>query len=146
MGEDLYLEPSRKAQIYFFLTIIFAALLYLSIDPLVNYLTPSPNASLEELKAGAQRLSFVNIGVDVIVFIATLYWALSFGKTGYRTLKFGTYPPPGEIVVWRTKIRAGKQAILQGYVLIFFAVISALITLVYGFILWLLIRQWILTL
>ena len=146
MGEDLYLEPNRKAQINLFLIIIFAALLYLSIDPIVNYLTPSPNASLEELQVGARRISFLGICVRVLNFIIALYWAADSGRKGYLTLKLGTYPPPGTTVVRRTKILTGKQAVHQGYISILFAVLCTSLTILSGFTVWLSIKIWLLTL
>ncbi|MEQ1589662.1 MAG: hypothetical protein ABL902_04835 [Gallionella sp.] len=136
MVDELYLEPSRKAQIVFLLVIILAALLFASINPFIDYLTPSQGASSEDLKAGARLLASLALVPQVIVFLIMLFWAAYFGRRGYRTIKFGIFPPVGSIVIWRTKIRTGEQANLEGRTSIFMAVCWGLFALLEIFKIW----------
>ena len=137
MVDDLYIEPNRRAQIIVFFVIILAALLFASLSPIVNYLTPSQSAPLEELEAGARHLSLLALGTNIVGFIVSLLWVVYFGRKGYRTLKYGSYPPSGTIVVRRTKILTGRQAIRAGYLSISFAVLMGLFTLLIGYTIWL---------
>jgi hypothetical protein len=146
MVDDLYIEPNRRAQIIVFFEIILAALLFSSLSPIVNYLTPNQNAPLEELEAGAKLLSLLALGANIFGFIISLFWVVYFGSKGYRTLKLGSYPPSGTIVVRRTKILTGRQAIHAGYLSISFAVLMGLFTLLIGYKIWLLTKLWFLTL
>ena len=146
MVDDLYIEPNRRAQIIVFFVIILVALLFASLSPIVNYLTPSQSAPLEELEAGARLLTLLALGANILGFIISLFWAVYFARKGYRTLKLGSYPPSGTIVVRRTKILTGRQAIRAGYLSISFAVLMALFTLLIGYKIWLLTKLWLLTL
>ena len=146
MEGDLYIEPNRRAQIIVFFVITLAALLLASLSPIVNYLTPSQSAPLEEMEAGARLLTLLALGATIFWFIISLFWVVYFGRKGCRTLKLGSYPPPGTIVVRRTKIRTGRQAISAGYFSISFAVLMGLFTLLIGYKIWLLTKLWLLTL
>jgi len=140
MVDDLYLEPNRRAQIFVLIAIILAAILAASLNPIISYLTPSQNAPLQEQVAEAKLMLLLALGTNVIAIIVSLFWVVHFGRQGYRALKLGSYPPSGTIVVRRTKIRTGRQAILAGYLSILFAV---LVVVVFGipcsYVLWLLI-------
>ena len=146
MVDDLYIEPNRRAQIIVFFVIILAVLLSASLSPIVNYLTPSESASLEEWEASARFLTLLALGANIFGFIISFFWAVYFGRKGYRTLKLGSYPPSGTIVVRRSKIRTGRQAIHAGYLSISFTVLMGLFTLLIGYKIWLLTELWLLTL
>jgi hypothetical protein len=137
MGDELYLEPNRRAQIIVLLQFVVGALLLVSVYPIINYLTPSPRASLEELEAETRLLRLLTLGIVVIAFIISLFWVRYFGRLGYRALKLEIYPPPGTIVVRRTRVRTGKQAVLAGYLSISFAVLIGLfIAALIGYEIW----------
>ena len=136
MVDDLYLEPNRKAQIFFLVTIIIAAILYASLDPIINSLTPSSNSPLEELEAGAKFLNLLALSTNIIWIIISLFWVGYFSRKAYRTLKFGSYPPSGTIVIRRIKIQTGRQAIIAGYLCILFAVLMGLSTIGIGYLIW----------
>ncbi|MBU1426944.1 MAG: hypothetical protein KKH12_03715 [Gammaproteobacteria bacterium] len=125
--DDLYLEPNRRAQVIVLLAIIFAALLAASLNPIINYLTPSQSAPLQEQVAATRLMLFLALCTNVIAFIIALFWVVHFGRQGYLTLKLGSYPPSGTIVVRRTKVRTGRQAIFAGYLSILFAVLVAVV-------------------
>ncbi len=139
MADDLYLEPNRKAQIIFVLVIILGILLFVSVDPILHYLTPSQGAPLEDMKAGVRQLNFLGLGVTTIGLIIQLFWVSYFGRQGFRTLKQGRYPPADTIVIRRTRIRTGKYANLAGYLSIAFAILMGLLAIQIGYILWIFI-------
>ena len=126
MGDELYIEPNRKTQIIVLLVIIFAALIIASIELMVSYLTPSLTAPLEELEAGARLLLLLALCVNVAGVVLSVIWVVYFARIGYRTFKFGNYPPPGAIIVFRTKVRTGKEAVISGWLSILFAVMMLL--------------------
>ena len=138
MGDELYLEPNRKAQIIVFLMFVLAAAILALLEPTINRITPSQSAPLEELEAGARLLTLLALGTFVIGFIVSLIWVAYFGRLGYRALKLGSYPPPGTIVVFRTRVCTGKQAVLAGYLSISFAVFIGLFAVLMGYATWLL--------
>jgi hypothetical protein len=146
MVDDLYLEPSRKAQTIFLLVIIFAALLFAAINPIINYLTPSQSAPLNELETSARLLTLLALGSHILTFFILLLFGAHFGRRGYRALKQGSYPPSGTIVIWRTKIRTGRQAILDGYSSIALGVFWGALALFEVYKIWLLAKLWLFTL
>ena len=108
-----------------------------SLEAMINHITPSQTAPLEELEAGARFLVLLALGVNVVAFVFSVIWVVYFVRFGYRTLKFGSYPPPGAIVVFRTRVRTGKEAVLSGWLSILFAVVMLLPVTLLGYLTWL---------
>ena len=136
MGDELYVEPNRKAQIIVLLIFVLVGTMVASLEPMIDRITPSQSAPLEELEAGARLLILLVLGACVIGFIVSLLWVAYFGRLGYRTLKLGSYPPPGTIVVFRTRVRTGKRAVLSGYLSISLAVFIGLFAVLMGYATW----------
>src|SRR5579859_615648 len=139
MGDELYLEPNRRAQIVVLLTIVLAALLFASLDPLIKYITPSQSAASDEIKAGATLLLLLNICVNAIAIALSLIWIIYWCRIGYRSLRSGSYPPPGTIVIIRTRVRTGKQALINGWSAILFAAVMLLLCALLFY------KEWLLT-
>ena len=137
MEDELYLEPNRRTQTIVLLMIIFGILLFASIDPMISYLTPSKSAPLADLERGAKLLGLLASLFFVFALVISLIWAAYFGRVGYRSLKLGSYPPSGAIVVLRTRVRTGKQAVIAGYLSILLAVLFGLFTIPMGYAIWL---------
>ncbi len=138
MGEELYLEPNRKAQIFVLITFVLAAAILALLEPTINRLTPSQNAPLEELEAGVRVLALFALGTLVVEFVISLVWVAYFGCVGYRALKLGNYPPPDTIVVFRTRVQTGKLAVLAGCLTILCAVLAGLVAALMVYAAWLL--------
>ena len=139
MGDELYLEPNRRVQIVVLLIFIVAALLLASLDPLIKYITPSQSAPLEEMKAGATLLLLLNISVNAVAIALSLIWIIYWCRIGYRSLRSGSYPPPGTIVIIRTRVRTGKQALINGWSAIIFAAFMVLLSALLFY------KEWLLT-
>jgi len=138
MGDESYLEPNRKAQfVVLFMLIVFAALI-VSFEPIFHRITPSTSAPLEELEAGGRLLVLLALGIFIVTIAAGLFWVAYFVRLGYRTLKLGSYPPPGTIVIVRTRIRTGQQAALSGYLSIGLAALMVALLVLLGHATWLL--------
>jgi hypothetical protein len=138
MGEELYLEPNRKAQVLVLIMFGLVAAVLALLEPTISRLTPSQNAPLEELEAGVRVLALLALGILVVGFISSLVGVAYFGRLGYRALKLGSYPPPGAIVVFRTRVQTGKQAVLAGWLTILCAILAGLLAVSWVYPAWLL--------
>ena len=61
-----------------------------------------------------------SVVVDVLTFTMVsspigLLWVVYFARIGQQSLRTGVYPPTGTVVVRRTRIRTGKEAVVLGY-------------------------------
>ena len=101
MGDEQYVEPSRKAQIALLVFLLLAALSLVLVEAAISQ---RPNTGTNIL-----------FGVSVIGFIVALFWVTYFARLGYRAITMRHFPPPGTIVVRRTKVRTGRTATLAGY-------------------------------
>lgn len=115
MGDGSYLEANRKAQLVVLLTFLFVVVIVVSIEPLLYRVMPSFSASLEGIGTSGGLLLLLTLVSHVVSFALSLFWIAHLVHVGYRTLKLGSYPPPGTMVVFRTRIRSGKQAEVSGY-------------------------------
>ena len=138
MGEELYLEPNRKAQILVLIMFVFVAAILALLEPTINRLAPSQDAPLQELEAGVRILVLLALGTLVVGFVISLVWVAYFGRLGYRALKLRRYPPPGTIVAFRTRVQTGKLAILAGCFTILCAVLASLVPALMVYAAWLL--------
>lgn len=146
MVGELYVEPNRRAQIIFLLMIIVAGFMLASNDSIINYLAPSRNAPVEEIRSETRLLLLLAISVNFVAFALSLAWTAYVSRLGYRALKLGSFPPPGTIVVFRTRVLTGKQAALTGYLCIMVAVFSGAFAVLMGYATWLLgYTAWFLT-
>lgn len=138
MGDESYLEPNRKAQFIVLLMLVLFAVIVASFEPIIHRITPSTSAPLEELEASGRLLLLLTLGTFVVTFAVGLFWVAYFVRLGYRTLRLGSYPPPGTIVVFRTRIRTGKLAALLGYLSIALAALMVALMVLLGYATWLL--------
>lgn len=115
MGDESYLEANRKAQFIVLLTFLFVVVIVVSLEPLLYRVTPSLSAALQGIEASGRLLVLLALISHVASFALSLFWITHLVHAGYRTLKLGTYPPPGTMVVFRTRVRTGKQAAVSGY-------------------------------
>lgn len=138
MAEDLYREPSRKAQRNTLLYLATFALMILLLWPLSQHLVPAPDASLEEIQAGAELLIVLALCVTLIASVFGIFWIGYFVRLGYRALKHGIYPPPGTVVVRRTRVRIGKEAAVSAYLSIAFAALMVAPLVLARHVIWLL--------
>lgn len=115
MGNGSYLEANRKAQLVVLLTFLFVVVIVVSLEPLLYRVMPSFSASLEGIGTSGGLLLLLTLVSHVVSFALSLFWIAHLVHVGYRTLKLGSYPPPGTMVVFRTRIRTGKQAEVSGY-------------------------------
>ena len=137
MAEDLYREPNRKAQLTTLVVAATFAIVVLSLEPLAQRLLPAPDASLEEIEAGATLLKILADSIILIAIPFGVLWVGYYVHLGYSTLKHGIYPPPGTIVLARTRVRSGRQASVTGYVLVVFAALIMAGLVLAGYGLWL---------
>jgi hypothetical protein len=136
MADELYLEPNRKARIVVVITFVFLAVIVALIDPTIKRMMPGEGAPVEEVQSAARFLTRLALGIVVLAFIISLVWVAYFCRLGYRTLKLGSYPPVGAIVLVRTRVRTGKQAVLAGYLSISLAVLLVLLDVLVGYVTW----------
>jgi hypothetical protein len=123
MGDESYLEANRKAQFIVLLTFLSVVVIVVSLEPLLYRVVPSISASLEGIEASGRLLLLLALVSHVASFALSLFWIVHLVHAGYRTLKLGSYPPPGTMVVFRTRVRTGKEAAVSGYLSIAFAVL-----------------------
>lgn len=126
MSEALYIEPNRKARYFMWFTVILFVGLRLLLEPIDDYFTPAQDSSLEDKEASLILSYKFLIGVFFIELILGIIWAIYCGYLGYRTLMLRRFPPSGLIVVFRTQIRTGKQAIKAGCFSILYALFICL--------------------
>lgn len=138
MGDGSYLEANRKAQFIVLLTFLFVVVIVVSLEPLLYRVMPSFSASLEGIGASGRLLLLLTLLSHVVSFALSLFWIAHLVHAGYRTLKVGTYPPPGTMVVFRTRIRTGKQAAVSGYLSFAFAALMIVPIVLTAYVTWLL--------
>jgi hypothetical protein len=123
MGDDSFLEANRKAQFIVLLTFLLVVVIVVSLEPLLYRVVPSISASLEGIEASGRLLLLLALVSHIASFALSLFWIVHLVHVGYLTLKLGSYPPPGTMVVFRTRVRTGKEAAVSGYLSIAFAVL-----------------------
>lgn len=137
MNDESYLQPSRKAQIIVLVVLILMALIVASLEPVLKHVTPGKSATLEELEGGARLLAILGLVTFSVACVVALTGAGYFARLGYRAMKLGSFPPPGTIVVVRTRIRTGKQVLLSGWLSILFGVLMIAPAVILGYLTWL---------
>jgi hypothetical protein len=93
---------------------------------------------LAELEADARVLLLLTLGTAAVGFVLSVGWIAYFARLGYRTLRLRSYPPPGTVVVFRTRIRSGREAMLAAYASIAFAAVMVLPLVLLSYLTWLL--------
>jgi hypothetical protein len=137
MADELYLEPNRRAQVIVLSLLVVGGLIIASIEPALNYLTPSKSATLEEVESGGRSLMLFLMGSFFIFVILSLIWAVYFARLGYRALKSGSFPPPGTLVVARTRVRTGRGALISGWLSISLGAVIIVPAAALGYLVWL---------
>ena len=143
MGDELYLEPNRKAQVIallFLAFVVIIATIPTFIEPTIDHIVPGRNASSEELETRIRLLVPIVFGTLAANLVISLLGVGYFCRLGYRALKFGSFPPPGTMVVFRTRIQTGKLAVIAGCLTILCGVILGLLAVLTVYAAWLLIR------
>lgn len=133
MSNEEYIEPNKKAQVALLLTFVAILVFGVILNSMVDPLRLDQDASLEEIKISLGLLFELANKIIFIGCIIGLFAAWHFGRIGYLALKKGIFPPPGSIVVARTRIRIGKEATLLGYISIFIAFLLGLFFPLMGF-------------
>ncbi len=110
MNNERFIEANRTAQIT---AIVVAAIAILAASPWLGNLPMSD----EEAAQVWERFHVAIVGACVGLAIL---WSLYFGRIGFSTLATGEFPPPGTLVVRRTKVRFGSVARLAGWLCIGF--------------------------
>ena len=118
--------------------LILFAVMVASFEPIIHRIAPNTSAPLEELEAGGRLLVVLALGTLLVTIAVGLFWIAYFVRLGYRTLKLKSYPPPGTIVIFRTRIRTGQQAAISGYLSIAFAALIVALLVLAGHATWLL--------
>ena len=139
MAGDSYVDPDRKAQIIVLLLLLLAAAALALNEPMANWITPSDTAPLEKQEAGARLLIMVALGTSVVAFGLGVFCVAYFVRLGYRALKLRIFPPPGTMVIVRTRVRSDKDAMLMGLGSILFAVAALFPVTLVSYAIWLLI-------
>lgn len=137
MADELYLEPSRRAQVIVLSLLIVGGLIVASLEPALNYLTSSKSATLEELESDGRSLTLFFMGIFLIFVILSLMWTAYFARLGYRALKSGCFPPPGTLVVARTRVRTGRGALISGWLSISLGAVFIVPAAALGYLVWL---------
>ena len=138
MDDERYAEPSKKAQFVLLAILVLVALVVASLEPTITRLAPSSSASQREFDSGIRELTLIGLGTLVVAFIASVWGVTYFGRLGFRALKLRTFPPPGTIVVRRTRIRTGAQATLAAYCALAFAGLLSVLTILDAYVAWVL--------
>ena len=138
MAEEQYLEPTRGAQVIVLVVLILTALFLATLEPVLNYLTPSESAPLEELERGGRLLELLWLAFFVAAVFLSLIWMAYFLRLGYRTFEFGSFPPPGAMVLARTRVRTGREAKISGWLAVSFGLLMVVPAVALGYLVWLL--------
>lgn len=141
IGEELYLEPNRKAQVILLLVLLLLFMLTLllptSRDAMIDHFAPRQDAPLEEIISQTRVLLTLTISALLVIFAFFLASAAYFARRSYRILKLGSYPLPGSVVFFRTRVYTGKRAVLVGYLFIFLSALMVAHSFMTGYAIWL---------
>src|SRR6266404_1040641 len=107
MNDERFLESSRTAQAVSWVMFLLAIGLFAVGEWLSNRQIPDGGEPLQEFTRTSEYflvacLVFV-IGVGAIS-------SVHFGRIGIRSIARGEFPPPGTLVVRRTKVTFGSEA------------------------------------
>ena len=138
MDDERYVEPSKKAQFVLLGILLLFALIVASLEPTIARLTPPSSASQRELDSAVREITLIGLGTVVVACVTAVWGVTYFARLGFRALKLRTYPPPGTIVVRRTRIRTGAQATLYGYHALAFAGLLSAFTILSAYGAWVL--------
>ena len=115
--------------------------LYFSVEPVVEYLSPSPNedASLADLRASLDRYDQLFVYICVLSVLIFGMFAMLLFRWGYQAYSTEKFPPDGAFVLFKTKIRVGAYARRMAFLyyllsIIFLVYILGLIY--FGWIVW----------
>jgi hypothetical protein len=138
VADQLYIEPNRKLQISVLLLVALFAVIGALLQPSISPFIPDQGAPLADIKRALNLGTVVLLGATVIAFIVSLAWVVYFYRLGSRSLKLGTFPPPDAIVLFRERVRTGREAVRDGYLSIVFALLVGLFAAVMAYGIWLL--------
>ena len=133
MNGERFIEANRVAQAILVAVLLIGIAIFASKELLVNRWLPGAGATLEEL---TQFL----IASLVFCVSAAMFWSFYFGRMGFRAIASGEFPPPGTLVVRRTKVRFGLIARVSAWLSIAFALISWLPVALLAYVLYLVER------
>ena len=137
MTEVAHLEPTHRAQIMVLVVLVLTALLVGSLEPLLNYLTPAKTASLEELETSGRSLMLFGLSIFAVGCFLSFFWIVYFARLGYRTLSLRVFPPPGTVVIARTRVRTGNEAQIAGWLAVALGLLMAVPATALGYLMWL---------
>lgn len=134
MGDKIYLQPSRKAQRRVLLFIILYLIAWLLITTIMDHLIPNGSASLRDVERNLRIVASIGSIVLTAVFIGQILAARYLWRLGFHALKLKTFPPPGTLVIFRTRVVVGKEAVFTGYFILLGAVLLGItaIPILYG--------------
>jgi hypothetical protein len=120
VDDERYIEASRSAQAILVAVFLVGIVLIPSSEWIVNRFIPGEGAPVEELTRFYERALIPVIGIGIGLAAA---WSFYFGRIGIRAITSGEFPPPGTLVVRRTKVKFGRIARASGWLSIAFAFI-----------------------
>ncbi len=112
--EEIYIYPTIKSRVIFgtLMAVYILSVLVTQID-LANIFLESESPSTEELKIAADKLTIISILITIAAVILNISLGVKSVIKGIKTNEFKQYPPPGSLVLIRTKIAFGDAATKQ---------------------------------
>jgi len=117
VNDERFIEANRTAQV------IAVVLVAITLFAASEWLENLPMSDAEATRTW-ERFHVVGFGVSVAV---AFLWSYYFGRIGFRALASGEFPPPGTLVMRRTKVRFGSLARVSGLLSIALAVMMWLL-------------------
>jgi len=120
VNDERFIEASRVAQAIVLAMIVAGVGFFAASAWLANHWIPDGGASLEEIARIGERFLVASLGFGIV---AAACWSFYFGRIGFRAIANGEFPPPGTLVVRRTKVKFGSTARVSGWLSIALAII-----------------------
>jgi hypothetical protein len=123
MNQERYIPASRTAQILLLIMVIIGFLIFAVIHWLSGLPMPPPgsaSAALDGYVHTVKQATWILFAVSIPISAA---WSYYMARMGYRGLVSKEFPPPGTLVVTRTRIRTGRTAVFSSWLAIVMAVV-----------------------
>ena len=118
------MEASSKARWLFAAILILQLLSYIGTEEFISaYLWPIEGETLPSLDVMTKSLKFTTGFKTLVFLVLSVVLSPYLWRLGIGAISMSRYPPPGTLVVIRTRVMTGRFAQIQGWAALLLAVL-----------------------
>lgn len=137
-----YIEPSTKARWISAALIGLSVLGYLAFQRLlIGDFAPTGNPTQSDVQELTEALIVTTGATALVSLCISIAGTIYFWRLGRRAIASSQFPPPGTLVVKRTRIATGRLAKIEAWLSMLFGVISWVPTAFFAYLFLLALEQ-----